>query len=422
MFPIDAVDPWQLVRAVPSHRTWRAWRGPNGDFHLAVGHAWRMSSSGRNPAVDLGDLGQMLKGAVADSAQSIATISVAFDPKRTHQRGDAWRDFAPMEISVPEVLFRRIRGVWTLSIVANEDRLETVERGARAIHQSALSAMEPHDHIQGHVEFGAYRAEVQRALEALHKEEVSKIVIARKAEFKAESEIDHARVLRRLDERFPNCFVFAHRAGGSQSGPGAVFLGASPERLVSCESGTLHTEALAGSVGVGDSDSERVKLARGLMESEKDLREHHHVVDYIREILSPITSGFELGELGVKSLKNVQHLHTPIRAKLREGATILDAVKVLHPTSAVGGSPRERALELIAEIEGFDRGWYAGALGWMGLGDSTDGELTVAIRSAMIRKNIAELYAGAGIVVGSDPVAEDQETRVKMRALLEALE
>lgn len=416
--PIVDVDPWSLVRAVPSHRTWRAWRGPSGDFHLAVGHAWRMSTNGRNPALDLSDLGRMLK----DTPGQIATISVAFDPKRTHQKDQIWKDFAPIEISVPEVLFQRVGGRWSLTIVADAERFETVERGAKAIHQSALSGFESEEGISGKVEFGTYRAEVQKALEALHRQEVSKIVIARKAEFRADSEIDHARVLRRLDERFPNCFVFAHRAGGSQSGPGAVFLGASPERLVACESGTLHTEALAGSAGVGQSETERSELAEALKKSEKDLREHHHVVDYIQEILSPMTSGFELGELGVKSLKNVQHLHTPIRAKLKEGATILDAVKVLHPTSAVGGSPRERALELIAEIEGFDRGWYAGALGWMGLGDSTDGELTVAIRSAMIRKNIAELYAGAGIVVGSDPAAEDQETRVKMRALLEALE
>src|SRR5690606_1569600 len=115
MVPIDDVDPWSLVRAGPSHRTLRAWLGPNGDFHLAVGHAWRMSTNGRNPALDLSDLGRMLK----DTPGQIATISVAFDPKRTHQKDQIWKDFAPIEISVPEVLFQRVGGRWSLTIVAD---------------------------------------------------------------------------------------------------------------------------------------------------------------------------------------------------------------------------------------------------------------------------------------------------------------
>jgi isochorismate synthase EntC len=157
------------------------------------------------------------------------------------------------------------------------------------------------------------------------------------------------------------------------------------------------------------------------MASEKDLREHNHVKTYVQKRLSAVCEDVTFGTLTLKKLANVQHLHTPVTARIVPGRSLLDAAQPLHPTSAVGGEPRETAIRLIREIEGFDRGWYAGLVGWLEPGQTQQGELCVAIRSAVITGDEAVLYAGAGIVEGSDPELEDRETQIKMQAILEAL-
>jgi menaquinone-specific isochorismate synthase len=182
----------------------------------------------------------------------------------------------------------------------------------------------------------------------------------------------------------------------------------------------MFTEALAGSAPRGQSASEDAALTRGLLQSEKDLREHRVVLGSITRRLADL--GLKLEHAAnprVLALANVQHLHTPVSAALPAGVHILDLVERLHPTPAVGGTPRDRAVAAIKRLEPFDRGLYAGPLGWVD--HRGGGEFFVGIRSALIDGRTATAYAGAGIVAGSDPQKEFAETELKFKALIEAL-
>jgi menaquinone-specific isochorismate synthase len=264
-------------------------------------------------------------------------------------------------------------------------------------------------------EAGDYRAAVTRALALIAAGEFDKIVLARALDLAAPRPLHPLRVLNGLRQRFPDCYSFS-LAGGR----GPSFIGASPERLVRVSQGVLETEALAGSAPRGPGASDDAALAAGLLASEKDRREHRHVLDSIVRRLAPLGLRLELPDQpAVRRLANVQHLHTPVRAALPENVRLLDALARLHPTPAVGGTPRAAAVTRIRELEGFPRGLYAGALGW--LNARGGGEFLVGIRAALVEGATARLYAGAGIVAGSDPEKEFAETELKFQAMVAAL-
>ena len=264
-------------------------------------------------------------------------------------------------------------------------------------------------------EAGDYRAVVARALERIGSGEFRKIVLARALDLQADQPLHPLRVLNGLRQRFPDCYSFSFANGRGQS-----FIGASPERLVRVSKGVLETEALAGSIRRGAGASEDAALAAVLRGSEKDLREQRDVLDDIVARLTPLGLELEfLPEPQLRRLANVQHLHTPVRAALPEAVRLLDVLAALHPTSAVGGSPREAAVRCIRELEGFPRGLYAGALGW--LNARGGGEFFVGLRSALVEGSTARVYAGAGIVEGSTPEKEFAETELKFRAMRDAL-
>ncbi len=260
-----------------------------------------------------------------------------------------------------------------------------------------------------------FRRSVARAVAMIGERRFEKIVLARCRELAATEPLHPLRVLNGLRQRFPDCYAFSFSNGRGQS-----FIGASPERLLRVEQGRLLTEALAGSAPRGPTASQDATLGGALLRSEKDLREHQLVVDSIVR---------RLGELGVRPaaaarpalrrLANIQHLHTPLRAPVPEGVRLLDLLERLHPTPAVGGSPRAAACAQIRALEGFARGLYAGPLGWIDARDN--GEFFVGIRSALVDGARARVYAGNGIVAGSDPEREFAETESKFRALLDAL-
>lgn len=264
-------------------------------------------------------------------------------------------------------------------------------------------------------ETGDYRVAVARGLERIAAGEFRKIVLARAIELAASEPLHPLRVLNGLRQRFPDCYSFSRANGRGQS-----FIGASPERLVRVSKGLLETEALAGSIRRGTSASEDAALAAALLASEKDLREQQEVLDDIVARLTPLGLALDVPPRPeVRRLANVQHLRTPVRATLPESVRLLDVLAALHPTPAVGGSPREPAMARIRELEGFPRGLYAGTLGW--LNARGGGEFFVGIRSALIEGATARVYAGAGIVAGSTPEKEFAETELKFKAMLDAI-
>lgn len=243
---------------------------------------------------------------------------------------------------------------------------------------------------------------------------LDKVVLARSVELRAPVELDIPNALRRLALSAPESTTYAFRRDHR------TFLGATPERLVRTEGRAFRTVAVAGSIRRGADPAEDAALATALLASEKNREEHAIVVDAIRQLLAPVAERIEVDpQPAVMTLRHVQHLVTEIEGTLREARGLLALAERLHPTPAVGGEPRELALSLIGEHEGFDRGWYAGPIGW--LGADGDGELHVALRCGIVDRTRATLFAGCGIVADSDPDQEWEESRIKLRAVAAAL-
>jgi isochorismate synthase len=259
-----------------------------------------------------------------------------------------------------------------------------------------------------------WRASVSRMAGAVGRGRLDKVVLARQVELEAASSIDVAAVMGRLRASAPESTLFA------VGREGRTFLGASPERLVSVEGRHLRSIAMAGSVGRGGDEAADARLAAELLASDKEREEHAVVVDMLRATLTPLTDGLVIPSVPhVERLRHVQHLVTPVEGRLREPMDVLRLGELLHPTPAVGGMPRDLALELIAEEEQVERGWYAGPLGWVDR--QGDGELVVALRSGVVEGRTATLLAGCGIVADSDPEREWQESTTKLLALGSAL-
>ncbi len=260
-----------------------------------------------------------------------------------------------------------------------------------------------------------YPAAVQAALADIRSGAYQKIVLARGIELNADRPWQPLTALNRLRERFSGCCTFSF--GGGVAGS---FIGASPERLLHIRAGHLLTEAIAGSARRGRTAGEDAAYARALLESTKDQHEHAYVRDsIIRRLAKKGVIAIAEAPPGLLALANVQHLRTQIRAEVGKSVHLLDILGELHPTPAVGGTPREAAVPRIADLEQMDRSLYAGVVGWFN--HLNEGEMVVGIRSALINGKTARLYAGAGIVEGSDPDQEMHETEIKLHALLDVL-
>jgi len=255
----------------------------------------------------------------------------------------------------------------------------------------------------------AWAEQVEAIRGAIRDGSFRKIVAARRATVELDEALDPVTLLARLrPHQGSGCRRFAFFRAH------AAFLGSTPERLILRRGRTIETEALAGSIGSG-----RQQAAR-LLESRKDQGEHALVVEHIVERLGPVCDSLEWSdEPRVRELRNLLHLHTPIHGELSRDLHVLELVERLHPTPAVGGVPAAEAVRWIAKGEAHPRGWYAGAIGWFN--SSGDGEFDVALRSCLLTGSTALLYAGAGIMLDSDPDLEYQETDLKQRSLLAAL-
>ena len=262
---------------------------------------------------------------------------------------------------------------------------------------------------------GVYTGAVEKALKAIEQGAYEKIVLARGICLEADKPWQPLDALNRLRERFSGCFTFSFGGGQARS-----FIGATPERLLKIRNGCLQTEAIAGSAPRGATAGEDARLARSLLESEKNQHEHACVRDSILRRLNKVGVAARAEESArLLPLANVQHLRTLIEAEVGKSVHLMDIVQEMHPTPAVGGAPREKAVPEIAGLEQIDRGLFAGTIGWFN--HLNEGEMIVGIRSALIEGKIAKLYAGAGIVEGSDPAKETRETEIKLSALLDIL-
>ena len=257
---------------------------------------------------------------------------------------------------------------------------------------------------------------IKKAKSAIEDGQFEKVVFARQLSIKLDQKIKDTHILNRLRFQYPDCYSFLIRQNGESS-----FIGCTPERLASFNSKFVLTEGLAGSTSRGKTASEDAILEYNLLHSSKDLHEHEIVLDAIEENLGHYSDEVQHPKAPqIKKLSNVQHLYTPITAKIKKGVSRTEVLKTLHPTPAVGGFPKEKAVEFIKEHEDFNRGWYAAPIGWINA--HGNGEFIVAIRSGLIKNHEVRFFAGCGIVEDSDPEKEWEETNLKFIPMLSALE
>lgn len=272
----------------------------------------------------------------------------------------------------------------------------------------AQSAVTPEDRER-------WEAAVNRAVSAIAAGRVTKVVLAREERLQADQPISPFDALTCLGEEHPGATLFAFSRGS------AWFIGATPERLVRLRDGVADVTCLAGSISIGATAEQTAALADQLLASAKDRHEHEIVVSSTIDALRTVCTNVDRlhGTPRVRQARSVQHLETPLAARAHPDSDVLQLAGLLHPTPAVGGFPTAPALELIAELESFDRGWYAGPVGWVDL--DGHGEFSVAIRSARVAGNVAHAFAGGGIVADSQPAAEFHETELKLRPMKAAL-
>ena len=257
---------------------------------------------------------------------------------------------------------------------------------------------------------GGYRSAVAEAVSKIREHDLSKVVLARELSAHLPLESDVRRALVELALGYPDCWTF--------SVDGLV--GSSPETLVRVHHGTVTARVLAGTMSRGRDAASDQASAAALAASEKDQGEHRFAVSSVLEALRPHSADLAASDLPFTlKLPNLWHLATDIAGTLSDGASSLDLADALHPTAAVAGTPTREALALIRELEPFDRGRYAGPVGWVG-GDG-DGEWAIALRCAQLDETgDLTAYAGAGIVADSDPATEYAETTMKFRPIVEA--
>jgi len=343
-------------------------------------------------------------------------------------RTPEWGGFGDSLWVLPEVTWLTdADGSWLMVAEIIEDDTDETEavallesRAQQIIGRTTTSIPEPPPVDVGEAASDdlAFRDLVAKAVDHIADGGLSKVVLARAHH---EQPVNMATVLPRLRRRYPTCAVFAFGIGDR------IFFGASPEKLVALHGNQVDTVALAGTVPRGVDEAEDTALAAEMLGWSKTRSEHGFVVDDITQRLATLGLVGATPEVPeVLKLARVQHLRTPISARVERGngesddIDVLRIASVLHPTPAVGGTPTEAALAWIREHESFDRGWYAAPVGWCDL--DGNGELRVALRSALAGPDGVDLFAGAGIVADSVPADELGETGMKLRALLDVMD
>lgn len=262
----------------------------------------------------------------------------------------------------------------------------------------------------------SFEEAVTGALSEINNHSYQKIVLAQKLVLRNDSSVKGIQYLERLRERFSACYIFSFSDGSERS-----FIGASPEILLQVKNSILMTEAIAGSSSRGRKAIEDARLGSGLLASDKNLREHNLVKESILRRLNVLgINGIADENPRLLALANVQHLQTKISALMDESVHFLDIASELHPTPAVGGQPREKAVPRINQLEGFERGLYSGIIGWFN--GQNEGKMIVGIRSAQFDEKTIKIFAGAGIVSGSQVNIEKEEILLKQSAMLSLLE
>ncbi|WP_240370970.1 isochorismate synthase [Anoxybacteroides rupiense] len=342
----------------------------------------------------------------------------SFDPLK--KKTDKWTHFSNAKFIVPTVLLSLKKDCAMITITVpsknNQSMLEEIDRLLGLLYTKSFH---PTSSLPRCVTYEEIRTDewihaVRQIIDEIQQGSFDKVVLAREVRLQFDGQLTPSAVLEHLCEQQPFSYLFAFEQAGS------CFIGASPEQLVKKEEHTFYSTCLAGSIRRGRTSSEDESLGQVLLQDEKNLHEHRFVVEMIRQAMQDVCEDVKISpEPQLLKMRDIQHLYTPVIGKSDSRVSLLSVVERLHPTPALGGAPKEKALEMIREAEPLDRGWYAAPIGWMNA--MGDGEFAVAIRSGLLQGNEAFLFAGCGVVGDSEPFSEYEETNVKLKPMLSAL-
>ena len=396
---VGIADPADLLSWLPS-RAASAWVH-QGDGLVGWGEAARLTlpagtdrfAAGEKWLAELFDAARVRDEVAVPGTGPVAFGSFTFDPASDGS-----------VVIVPQVVIGRRSGVsWQTRIgAASNDVL------ARATPETAPGDLRWSDGSRTAPEWAQI---VAAAVARIKAGELRKVALARDLIAQAPEDIDVRVLLSRLAARSPGCYTFAC----------AGLVGATPELLIRREGRHVSSLVLAGTIGRGGSMAEDEALSSALLGSAKDGEEHRYSVESVRDLLTPLCEELTVDPApSLLQMADYQHLATPVSGVLARDASALSLAASLHPTAAVCGTPTEVAMELIRELEGMDRGRYAGPVGWVDA--RGNGEWAIALRCGQVDGRRARLFAGCGIVAGSQPAAEVAETETKFRPMRRALE
>ncbi|MCK3863134.1 isochorismate synthase [Pseudomonas sp. B329] len=420
-YPAPTLAPLVVYKA---HRQGFFWCAHSPDLSLfGLGCTWQIEASGsqRMAEVDRQWFALCADALVEGPHPPLLLGGMRFDeqqPCASH-----WAPFADASFHLAHwLLSEDTHGRWLRCqrvVEPGSDPAALVQASLAALEQllNPATHVAPTPHVLERVALprDQWQVKVETALHAIAQGDLSKVVLARHIDHHLDAALDTGAVMGRLHARRNASHLFAIHRGEH------CFMGATPERLLSCEAGRLTTHALAGSTRRGFKPNEDQVLGERLLADPKEQHEHQLVVQTITQALGDKVSDLHAApHPNLLKLATVQHLSTPITARLNTGKRLLDGIQALHPTPAVGGLPRAPALDFIREHEGFDRGWYAAPVGW--LDAEGNGDFLVALRSALITPRHCHAFAGCGIVEGSLSANEYEETQIKLASMQQALQ
>jgi isochorismate synthase len=419
---VPSLAPEALLERFPEHDA-VLWHPPEGPRFAGIGVAATIVGQGSERFAQVRRSQDALWATVAAAKDGgewdAPRLFGGFSFAPNGASSEHWSGFGPARFVLPRISYASHGERASLTLALERRELERPSSEAVATFRKALDvllsgprstageAIAPARRREGDPK--SFERQVEQLVERIRRGEVQKVVAAREVQLDFEAPLDPVATVVGLRDQAPECLRFSFRTGV------ATFLGAPPERLLRKRGLALDTEAVAGSI---DARAERAEYR--LQASAKDLEEHALVVSAITDALAPVCDRPELpARPGVRRLKHLLHLFTPIHARLHRELHVLELIERLHPTPAVGGVPTRTALECIADTESFDRGWYAGAIGWFDA--HGNGDFNVALRSGLVRSQRAWLYAGAGIMGESQAALEYAETTWKLAAMLSSL-
>lgn len=404
------------------------WQNREKTFSLVgLGHAYILENNDGQNRFDLIEKQwkELTKNIVKEESepQPIMFGGFTFDP--VNNKEGEWDGFPQSFFAVAtyQLVIRGDKAYVSIHLITeDEDSLEEFDqlrkKRDQLIHAAQVKEVKTYEkpnmahYEELHKE--KYLQTISKVTSLINANEADKVVIARSLKLQFEDTLTSPQVLSQVFNEQPESYLFGLEHEG------VFFFGATPERLARVENGQAYSSCVAGSIKRGKTAEEDQALGESLLNDEKNLKEHQYVVEMIADTFAQSCSDYRLPKRPkLLKIRDIQHLYTPVEGKLAQGATILQLVKYLHPTPALGGVPRREALSIIRDNESMNRGLYAAPLGWVDA--KGNGEFAVAIRSALLRDNKAYLYAGGGIVSDSQPQSEYEETLVKFRPMLRVL-